>query len=258
MRVTVLAMILAASAASFADDEWVAVGQVKAAKPAAPDTANTSVPHTPSDVVTPGGQSLQAEMLSMIEIMQQEIAELRGTVEEQQHQLEQMRKLQQQRYLDLDSRVADLLKNVSSQKAQTTKTESASQEISDPDEAYASAIGLIREKQYDQAIQSLSSFTERFSEHPLAANAAYWRGEVYLVQEKYDDALREFTALIEAYPESNKVPDASYKQAVVNNLKGDPATAKKQLKALIERYKDDSSAGTAVKLSERYLQELGS
>jgi tol-pal system protein YbgF len=258
MKYTVLPLALMLSMLSAAEDGWVAVGQGPAAKPAlqVPPPSNIHV-SSPSpaisaaiDIVKP---TLQAELLSMVETMQQEIAELRGTIEEQDHKIEMLQRQQQQRYLDLDRRMAELLSNsVASLKA----APEAIAGVLAADDLYASAMSFIKKKDFASALNQLDLFANTYPQHALAANAFYWSGEVQLAEGHFDLAINKFSNVVNNHPKHNKAADSHYKLAVAYDRSGDPLKAEQTLKKVIELYKGKSAS--AVRLAERYLQRLQS
>jgi tol-pal system protein YbgF len=276
--------------ASVAEDGWVAVGQVPTAKPAvesAKPAYNTSQPVVSastvraSTVTTPAttlgispnntfsttsvspvasNSSLQLELLGMVETMQQEIAELRGMVEEQNHKVEMLETQQQQRYLDLDKRVSELYK--APQGSKTTQLPNsaltslpASQKAALPaDDLYASAMSSVKKKDFATALSQFDLLAKTYPKHALAANAYYWSGEVNLTDGNFDAAIKQFQTVIDGYPKHNKAADSHYKLAVALDRIGKTAKSKEVLNQVISQYKGVSDS--AVRLAERYLKRL--
>lgn len=90
---------------------------------------------------------------------------------------------------------------------------------------YREALGLVRTKQFEQALVALSSFIGRHGGHRLAGRALYWRGEVEYAQRDYLGALATFGELAQRYPESAKRADALLKAAYCHRRLGDEAAA---------------------------------
>jgi tol-pal system protein YbgF len=258
MKYAVLPLALMLSMLSAAEDGWVAVGQRPAAKPVvqAPSSSNTHVSSPSPAVSVPLAAvkpSLQTELLFMVEAMQQEIAELRGTVEEQDHKIEMLQRQQQQRYLDLDRRIAELLSSpVTSSKA----TSEATTGVLAADDLYASAMSFIKKKDFASALGQLDLFANTYPQHALAANAFYWSGEVQLAEGHFDLAIEKFSNVVNNHPGHNKAADSHYKLAVAYDRSGDSLKAEQTLKKVIKLYKGKSAS--AVRLAERYLQRLQS
>jgi tol-pal system protein YbgF len=246
-----LPLALVISMASAAEDGWVAVGQAPTAK-SATQSAVSAQPfsvQTPSVSVTNESPSLQVELLGMVEAMQQEIAELRGTVEEQSHKIEMLQRQQQQRYLDLDKRMSELMQNPA-----TKAVASSVDGVLPADELYANAMALIKKKDFSSALVQLDLFAKTYPDHKLAANAFYWSGEVQLAEGNYALAIKQFQQVVEHHSEHNKAPDSHYKLAVAYDRSGDATKAKQILNTVIKRYKGKSDS--VVRLAERYLKRL--
>lgn len=272
MKYTLLSLALTISMVSAAEDGWVAVGQAPAAKPAVQSNASTqsgsssqaiastasSTSLKPSASVQPpsfsiAGEStsLQVELLSMVETMQQEIAELRGTVEEQNHKIEILQKQQQQRYLDLDKRMSELMLN-----PVTKPVESSIEGVLPADDLYAKAMSLIKKKDFSNALVQLDLFAKTYPNHKLAANAFYWSGEVQLAEGNYALAISQFTQVVENHSEHSKAADSHYKLAVAHDRNGETEKAKQILNTVIKVYAGKSDS--VVRLAERYLKRLNS
>lgn len=253
MKYTVLPFALMISMVSAAEDGWVAVGQAPTAKPAV--SSVSEAPASPSIISPPTSPSvnasLQMELLSMVEIMQQEIAELRGTVEEQSHTIEMMKRQQQQRYLDLDKRMAELMQKpavISAEVAPGSEPQLSAEDL------YASAMSLIKQKDFANALIKLDLFAKTYPENTLAANAFYWSGEVQLAEGNYPLAITQFNRVVKQHGDHAKAADSHYKLAVAYDRSGDSEKAKQTLNVVINKYEGKSDS--VVRLAKRYLKRL--
>jgi len=220
-----------------------------------------------SDVVavvnTPMGNA-NAQMFDLVELLQRELQQLRGQVEELNYNLERLKQDQKQRYLDLDRRVVSL----SSQPSVANETQVATvvsqtpqdgnepalgqvivaQETYDPEvekAAYNAAFALIRERQYDASIVALLAFVNDFQQGALLGNAHYWLGEVYMVQGDASLAAETFEIVIGEFPEHRKIPDALYKAGVAYQNVGNTVKANQMLQRVLKEYPDSSAARLA-------------
>jgi tol-pal system protein YbgF len=220
-----------------------------------------------SDVVavvnTPMGNA-NAQMFDLVELLQRELQQLRGQVEELNYNLERLKQDQKQRYLDLDRRVVSL----SSQPSVANETQVATvvsqtpqdgnepalgqvivaQETYDPEvekAAYNAAFTLIRERQYDASIVALLAFVNDFQQGALLGNAHYWLGEVYMVQGDASLAAETFEIVIGEFPEHRKIPDALYKAGVAYQNVGNVVKANQMLQRVLKEYPDSSAARLA-------------
>ncbi|MDF1764296.1 MAG: tol-pal system protein YbgF [Oleibacter sp.] len=264
-----LALVLAVlSASTSAEDKWISVGKSPVISPA-PSQIQPIISESsaPSSVNMPN-QNLVSELLMQVEQLQQELALVRGKVEQQNAHIKRMEKQQQDRYIDLDRRMASLMTPSSQSdlpvdESTPTVTGSASPTAagtvvasgsSDPEQAYRSAMGLIRERKYDEADKAFTQLISAHPDSPLLANSMYWKGEVNLVQSRFDVAEAQFRKVIKDYPDHPKVADASYKLGVTMDRAGRKAEAKTWLKDVATKYA--STSPSTAKLAENYLKTI--
>lgn len=257
MKSVVLTFTLAVVSASVnADDQWVSVGAARAVAPATQNTPTDSsalavvkTPANNSPAVIPAASSgLLAEMSMQMEQMQQEIAELRGRLEEQDNLIRRLTQDQQERYLDLDRRMAALLAGSSPVSAPAAVAKES------PADAYRNAMTLVREKKFADANLAFNDFVKNYPQDSLVGNALYWSGEVYLVQGDLDKALDSFRKVVDQYADHDKAADATYKIGITLHKKGDVAQAKAWLQKVIDRY--TGKADSTVRLAKAYLAKL--
>ena len=222
-------------------------------------------------VDTPINTNANAQLFDIVEMLQYELQQLRGQVEELSYHLERLKKDQKQRYLDLDRRIVSLStppqviddSQVSDTKSETGEADLTSaplgssialdqavviQEAYDPEIeklAYKAAFGLIRERQYDASIEALLTFLNDFPEGVLVGNAHYWLGEVYMVQGDASLAAQSFEYVIREFPGHRKTPDALYKAGVAYQNVGNNNKANQLLQRVLQEYPDSSAARLA-------------
>ncbi|TDX29011.1 tol-pal system protein YbgF [Modicisalibacter xianhensis] len=196
---------------------------------------------------TPGA-SLQ--ILNQLQENQRQIQELRGQVEELRYQLEQQRKLAQERYLELEERIAAGVSQ--------TGAAGATQSGGDPDaanamqgssqdgqQAYQAAFQKVQGRDFDAAIAAFNDFVQQYPNSPLRANAYYWLGELYSSRSELEPAAQAFTTVIDQYPQSNKVPDALYKLGLLKARQGQPEASKQLLTRVRQEYPESNAASMA-------------
>jgi tol-pal system protein YbgF len=203
-----------------------------------------------------------------VQLLQQEVQELRGLVEELQFQLQQMRTTQNDRYLELDSRVqnltaqpgstAGMLPNTGGTVSQTPQELTAGTNdneavVKDEKTLYNGAVELIRARQYDLAISQLEAVIAQYPQGQFTANAYYWLGEVHAAKPEpdYDAARQALAQVITFFPDSRKVPDAAFKLGKVYHLTGDCDRAKQLLEQVIA----DHDGKTVARLAADYLRD---
>jgi len=206
----------------------------------------------------PPAANIAAELHYQLQVLQQEVLQLRGMVEQQSNEIKKLKQQRLDDYLDLDRRLSQLGNSTSSSSAATTNTSNGSLATSSlinsnisPEEelsSYKSAINLVlREQKYDEAIAGLSKHLDDYPRGRYSANAQYWLGEIYMLKNELDSAQQWFTRLLRDFPEHTKVPDAQFKLGKVYYLLGDKAAAKTLLEKVAQ------SDNNAARLARDYL-----
>ncbi|OZG72210.1 tol-pal system protein YbgF [Hahella sp. CCB-MM4] len=215
-----------------------------------------------------GGSDVSSDLYFLVQQLQQEIRELRGKVEELQYQVEQSRKQERDRYVDLDRRIQQLRKDLDAKPSSSPEVSvvpaptsaevggDAPTSSAPPSQAetgeYNAAYDLIKQRKYDEAVTALHTFINDHPDSGLAANAYYWLGEVYLVLPKLEQARQSFIIVVGKYPQHRKAPDALYKLGVTYDRLGEKDEARKYLQQTIDRYPQSSSAN----LARDYLKQI--
>jgi len=180
-------------------------------------------------------QNFLTDLVLQVQQLQEEVRQLRGQVEQQAYEIENLKRLQHDQYLDLDDRLSSLSKPVAGsldpaelppkvlpedpatvgQQTGTVGADVASTQTPplaagplDEKGAYDKAFDSLKNLEYVTAAEGFMDFLEVYPASPLAGNAQYWLGECYYVTRNYELALDAFNSLLAQYPESGKVPDA--------------------------------------------------
>ncbi len=223
-----------------------------------PSPAAGANPVTRQQTVVQQALPPSADVFYQMQLLQQEVLNLRGLVDEQAFAIKKLKQQRLDDYLDLDRRVSELQKG---SRAQKTAVLPSAPTISQPKairnvpaantgetQSYRSAIDLvIVQKQYNKAIAAFKTHLETYPQGSTAGNAYYWLGQLYLQDEKLDQAQSWFEKLLTAYPNNSKVTDAKYKLGQILFNTGDKQAAR--------TYLDDvaASAGSAAKLAKRFI-----
>ncbi len=215
--------------------------------------------------------SAQGELFMQLQQMQQEIAQLRGMIEEQQNQIQRLKQESLTRYQDLDGRLqsgaagaqaptqnasaGSAINAAGTPAAPSQQAAAASNEPADPAKEklyYDAAFDLIKAKDFDKASQAFDGFLRKFPKSQYAGNAQYWLGEMNLAKGNLQVAGRAFALVSANYPTHAKVPDSLFKLADVEQRMGNTANAKGILQQLIAQYPGSSAA----QLAQHDLQRL--
>lgn len=203
-------------------------------------------------------QQLQQQMSDN----QRDIDALRGQIQQNTYQLNQVVERQKQLYQQIDS-----LSSASSSGGQqaagsnaaadtgaaatagaAASTDSAPAQTGDANSDYNAAVALILEKkQYDQAISALQAWVKRYPDSTYQPNANYWLGQLNYNKGKKDDAAYYYATVVKNYPKSPKAAEALLKVGVIMQEKKDTAKAKAVFQQVIKLYPDTESAKQAQK-----------
>lgn len=202
-----------------------------------------------------------AEMYYQMQVLQQEVLQLRGMVEEQAFEIKKLKQQRLDDYVDLDRRIsqvgsgggasASAANTSAAPSPATSSSNTSSTAAAKPNEMkhYRSAMNLVLKKQdYDGAITSLEEHLRLYPNGRFSANAQYWLGEVYIQKGDLNASRDAFKKLLLNYPDHAKVPDAEYKLGVVYHKLGDMGMAKTMLNKVA------STDASAAKLARDYLK----
>ena len=220
---------------SFADT-WSSIGGTQST----PKQANTAT----SPSAKPSGLSAGAAQIlfSDIEVLKQELQKLQGVVEEQAYELNKLKMEQKERYLDLDRRLSQAVKNdgADSRPSQGQAKES-----------YTKAFELMKNQKLKEAADAFNAFLQAHPKSPLVVNGYYWLGQIYYNQGKLDDARKAFTIVVNQFPNHQKTADSMYKLGVVLHRLGDVSQGKQYLSLVVKQFSDSATA----RFARKYLKE---
>jgi tol-pal system protein YbgF len=208
----------------------------------------------------------QAQLLQQLQqqlnATQSDIDSLRGQIQENSYQLNQVVERQKQIYQQIDSLSSGASASAgdaaaSGDNAATDSPASsgaaagssaAPVQSGDANSDYNSAVALVLEKkQYDQAITAFQAFVKKYPDSTYQPNANYWLGQLNYNKGKKDDAAYYFATVVKNYPKSPKSAEALYKVGVIMQDKGDSAKAKAVYQQVIKQYPNTEAAKQAQK-----------
>ena len=220
-----------------------------------------------------------APLLYQVQVLQQQLRELSGLVEEQAYIIKKLQQDQREQYVDLDRRILALNPNrpspgptavadngpavsdqsgvsasESSVPAVTLPQQSANNETKPANEreAYGQAIEWMRAKRFEDSTRALQDLIVDYPNGQFTPNAFYWLGELKLVTGERETARQNFVQVVRLYPDHQKVPDSLYKLGVIYYQLGDEQEARRYLEQ-VQKEHPQSSAGS---LAARYLAEM--
>jgi len=255
------------------------VAQVASIEPVAEQAA--VLPYVQADTSTDftGSQPLplsstdSRSLAIRVQQLEEEIRRLNGLVEEQASLLMRLQDQSLERYVEMDRRLAAIgtidpsaVVEVGDETAEGSAPDSGAPSVEVPvavaeaqpgeRESYQSAYGLVRERQFEAAVDAFNAFLVGYPFGRFAPNAHYWLGELYLVIEPVDpeSARQNFQLLLDQYPNDRKVPDALYKLGRVHALKGNLDRSREYLNQVIADYGEEQHP--AAQLAKDFLDSL--
>ncbi|MFT5839623.1 MAG: tol-pal system protein YbgF [Flavobacteriales bacterium] len=195
----------------------------------------------------------QHRQQEQLDVMQNEVNELRGAIEVQNFQLEKILDRQRELYLEIDKRIEAVKLQPSTAPVGVINTLSNIVDAplsANENEAYDKAVNLIlKDRLYDQAIPEFQTFLQNFPNSSYVPNAHYWLGQLLFNKQDWAGAASQFQTLINGFPESSKRADATLKLGITEMERANAARAKQLWEQVVAEFPDSSSA----KLAEKRL-----
>ncbi len=235
--------------------------------------------------------SAVANLVIEVQELQDEVRTLRGRIEEQNQEIENLKRRQRDQYLDLDQRLSDLRtsqpvmpssaapapappgqapavspsgdvpevraplesqSDVSAIPSPQAQSQAGPALAEAEKAAYDRAFQALKELRYADAAEEFQSFLDRFPNSAYADNAQYWLGESYYVTRNYDIALTAFQDLLDKFPDSSKAPDALLKVGYTHYEMAQWDSARAVLTQVQQMYPDS----TLSRLAENRLRSM--
>ncbi|MEH0742355.1 tol-pal system protein YbgF [Vibrio cholerae] len=190
---------------------------------------------------------VQLQMQQQLDGMALEISDLRGQIEKNNYDMQQMLQRQRELFIELDKLRAQASAApavVPADAADNEPTGTFSSDASEQ-EAYQNAADLVLKKRdYTGAIAAFKQFQQDYPDSSFAPNAHYWLGQLYFAKKEDKEAVSSFAAVI-AYPESNKRADALLKLGDIAKRNNNEAQANKYYQQVVDEYPTSASANMA-------------
>ena len=232
-----------------------------------------------------GNDSLRTQMANLnseISTVRSEIAQVRGEVETVRHRIDRVSSERQsvspevealqRRIVKLEQRLAapplqprvpypvpaplppgEIFEPSAPPEGVLTDPSSVSADTLREQEEYAAALQLLRQEDYDRAVQQFRNFQRSYPTSEVADDAQYWIGESYFIQKDYNRAILELNDVLK-YRRGDKRPDALVRQAEAFLEIGDRTDARLILRKVINDYPRSDAIPKAKSLLQRLEQ----
>ena len=187
-----------------------------------------------------------------IEVLEEEIRDLRNILEENSILVDRSLELQQQRYLDLDARILEISK-IYSEKPSSVDEEGQHLDTEEK-ELFKSALILFEESRFAEALEIFSQIIITFPDGSFTADAYFWSGELFLAQEMFEDAKLSFKNVVDNFYQHSRTPDSLFKLGEIYRIEGDVERSLEFYDKVKEDF-PDSGASQLAKKSQEILKE---
>ncbi|GMR19645.1 MAG: tol-pal system protein YbgF [Gammaproteobacteria bacterium] len=215
---------------------------------------------TPAPSVRSTSPDALVELLVQMDVLQNEVRDLRNQVEIQSHELQRLKQQQKTLLQDVDQRIGKLegRGGSASGSVATVPTAAPTRPVTTAQgrKAYEAAFALMKQGAYDKAIKAFREFLLKHPKSRYAGNAQYWIAEAHYYQRKLKQALADFNKVLADYPDSPKVPDAMLKIGFTYFEMEDWAKARQSLEQVVQRYPNTRTAKSAQQRLQK-LQKAG-
>ncbi len=243
-----------------ADDSPAADSGIRPIVPAASNSESRPESRSSSSYASgnaPAGG--EAGLYRQFQQLQEEVASLRGQLEEQAYQIQKLKQQQQDDFASLDRRLGAGGTAPSAAAADggaaagdrpSAAAKPAAAVNTDGQEVYEEAYGKLKAKDYDGAIVAFKAFVSKYPTSDYAASAWYWLGIVYQTKGDFDNAGKSFGSLIERFPDHAKTDDAKYNLGKIYHQQGKADKARVLLKEVA------AGKSKSAPLAKTYLESM--
>ena len=219
-----------------------------------------------------------ADIANQLQVLQSDVAKLRGQIEVVTYELEQAQKRQRDLYVDLDTRLRKIESGASAEKPEPGNAGNAAGPQGAPpgapppapaastpppgpvaaippprnasdgvaeQRAYDAALDQFKRGDYAGAVNGFNAFLKAYPRSGLASSAQYWLGNAQYARRDYRGSIATQRQLLKDYPDSGKAPEALLNIASAQSDMGDAAAARRTLEQLIRDYPKSEAATRA-------------
>jgi len=174
--------------------------------------------------------------------LEKEIAELRSQLEENSVLVERSLELQQQRYLDLDSRMLELSSNEKNIVSESSEESLAISYEQEEKLLYKNALELFEASRYAEALEIFSEVIISYPDGIYTPDAYFWSGELFLTQGLYEDAKLSYAKVFEQFPDHVRSADSLYKLGEIYRIDSDLIEATNYYEKVVSLFPDSGAA----------------
>ncbi len=189
----------------------------------------------------------QIRMQQQLQLLLDEVSELRGVTETHSYQLDEILQRQRDIYQEIERRVSSVQQQPAATNVvpDSTPSVSVSTNVSEND-AYEKAVNMVlKDRRYDAAIPEFESFLRSYPNSVYAPNAHYWLGQLLFNNNDLAKAKTQFERVVSNFPDSNKVSDALLKLGQIAERENNKALALRYFNRVVAEHASSTSARLA-------------
>ncbi len=176
---------------------------------------------------------------NQMEGLRQEIARLRGQLEEQANEIALLKRAQGEFGATVDGRLKQfepVPMTIDGRTINVDQTEKRN---------YEAALDQFRNSDFKGATASFQSFEKQYPDSPLMPLVLYWEGGARYASGDFKGAVSTLRQLQQRHPDSERVPDGLVILGNAQADSGDRKSARDTFRQITEKFPDTSAAGTA-------------
>jgi len=181
----------------------------------------------------------QLEAAGQFDALRQEIAKLRGMIEQVINDVATLQKRDRDLYSDLDGRIKKLEPTAVTVEGKSVQIDREEQS------AYDTALAQFRASDFRNAVGGLSTFLARYPQSVYAPAAQFWLGSSYYAIKDYKSAITAQQTLVDRFPDSTRAPDALLNIAASQIELNDKKSARTTLGRIVSDFPDSDAARLA-------------
>jgi tol-pal system protein YbgF len=181
----------------------------------------------------------QLELQLRVDQLVQEIARLRGTLEEQANELSTTQRRQIDLQSTLEARLSRLEPMTIEIGGRPAKVEQAERR------RFEAASALFASRDYRNAQLALAGFIVDYPDSPYLPQALFEIGSSQFLQKDYKPAVENLLALVARFPDNPRMPEVMLTLGYAQIELGDRRAARRTLEQLVEKFPDSSVSGAA-------------
>jgi tol-pal system protein YbgF len=195
----------------------------------------------------------QQRMQGQVDELQNDIDQMRGSIELHNHQLEKLLERQRELYLELDRRFESMQTSTNTLANDIAGVEGGSgpAAVANPageQASYQAAVNLIlKDKDYEKAVPAFQSFLSQYPNSERTDNAHYWLGQLLYNQQKYVEAKEQFEQVANNFTSSPKRADSLLKLGLIEKSVGNLSAANSLFQQVVDEYASSTSAREATR-----------